>query len=177
MEQTQPAGQGPDAAASYCEWHPDVETRLSCSHCARSICTRCMVQAPVGIRCQDCGKVAPIPTFDVRPIHYTRGMAVAGLCAFGEGILWWVYNVFLLYLYGGPPHPVLPALAAIAIGFVTGEVVSRSINKKRSILLSLAAGISVIVSYMVAVSIQPFFSLYTLLFLAIGVFIAMQRLR
>ena len=37
-----------------CYRHPDRETGLSCSVCARPICPDCMTQAPVGIRCPEC---------------------------------------------------------------------------------------------------------------------------
>jgi membrane associated rhomboid family serine protease len=36
-----------------CYRHPDRETGLSCSTCARPICTDCMTVAPVGIRCPE----------------------------------------------------------------------------------------------------------------------------
>ncbi len=41
------------AEPMYCYRHPDRETGLSCSECGRPICTDCMTQAPVGIRCPD----------------------------------------------------------------------------------------------------------------------------
>ena len=52
---TEPRQAGQEANASYCNWHPETETRLFCSQCGRSICTLCMVQVPVGIRCRECG--------------------------------------------------------------------------------------------------------------------------
>src|ERR1700758_4703151 len=36
-----------------CSRPPDRETGLSCSECARPICTECMTAAPVGLRCPD----------------------------------------------------------------------------------------------------------------------------
>src|SRR5919202_2368846 len=36
-----------------CYRHPDRETLLSCSECGRPICTECMTQAPVGLRCPE----------------------------------------------------------------------------------------------------------------------------
>jgi membrane associated rhomboid family serine protease len=37
-----------------CYRHPDRETLLSCSSCERPICTSCMQQAAVGVRCPEC---------------------------------------------------------------------------------------------------------------------------
>ena len=175
-DQTRQVDQGPEAAA-YCEWHPGVETRLSCSQCGRSICTQCMVQAPVGIRCRECGRAVRMPTFDVQPTHYLRGFAVAGLVGLGGGFAWWLYNLFVILLFDGRLPVILASLPAVAIGYASGELTSRSVNRKRSPLLSLAAGVSVVVAYVLTVAILNFFSLYTLLFIAAGVYIAMQKLR
>ena len=62
-----------------CYWHSDVETGLSCSRCDKHICTECMVQAPVGIRCKECGKATRMPTYDVRPTHYVPRQPVREL--------------------------------------------------------------------------------------------------
>jgi len=40
--------------ALHCYRHPDRETLLSCSSCERPICTSCMTQAAVGVRCPEC---------------------------------------------------------------------------------------------------------------------------
>ena len=37
-----------------CYRHPSRETGLSCSNCGRPICTDCMTQSPVGVRCPEC---------------------------------------------------------------------------------------------------------------------------
>lgn len=37
-----------------CYRHPDRETLVSCSSCERPICTSCMTQAAVGVRCPEC---------------------------------------------------------------------------------------------------------------------------
>ncbi len=175
-ENIQQVDEGPETV-TYCEWHPGVETRLSCGHCGRSICTQCMVQAPVGIRCQECGRAVRAPTFDVQPTHYLRGFAVAAMAGVGGGVLWWFFNLFIILLFDGRLPVILASLPAVAIGYASGELISRSVNQKRSYLLSLAAGVSVVLAYVVAVAILAFFSLYTLLFLAAGVYLAMQKLR
>ena len=36
-----------------CYRHPSRETRVSCATCGRPICTECMVQTDVGIKCPD----------------------------------------------------------------------------------------------------------------------------
>ena len=39
---------------THCYRHPDRETLLSCSNCERPICTSCMREAAVGVRCPEC---------------------------------------------------------------------------------------------------------------------------
>jgi len=41
------------AAPRYCYRHPDRETRISCATCGKPICTECMRQTDVGIKCPD----------------------------------------------------------------------------------------------------------------------------
>lgn len=41
------------AAPEPCYRHPDRETRISCATCGRPICTECMRQTDVGIKCPD----------------------------------------------------------------------------------------------------------------------------
>jgi len=103
MDQSQSRDQSQETA-SYCYWHPDAETGLSCSHCAKPICPQCMVQAPVGIRCRDCGKAVRTPTFDVQPSYYARALAVAAAIGIGGGLLW----VAVAIMFGG----ILSAVAA-----------------------------------------------------------------
>lgn len=39
---------------TYCQVHPDRETRLKCNKCGRFMCTKCAVQTPTGYRCREC---------------------------------------------------------------------------------------------------------------------------
>lgn len=41
------------AETMHCYRHPKRETRVSCATCGRPICTECMVQTDVGIKCPD----------------------------------------------------------------------------------------------------------------------------
>ena len=67
---------GPHEASApetlHCYRHPDRETLLSCSSCDRPICTSCMTQAAVGVRCPEC---AGRRTARVRAPH--AGMSAA----------------------------------------------------------------------------------------------------
>ena len=58
-----PGSATPDTSAEpRCYRHPGRETLLSCSTCERPICTSCMRQAAVGIRCPECAGGASRPS-------------------------------------------------------------------------------------------------------------------
>lgn len=63
-----------------CYRHPGRETLLSCSHCGRPICTDCMTEAAVGVRCPECiggsGRRAPGPVRRLRAAERS-GTAIA----------------------------------------------------------------------------------------------------
>jgi hypothetical protein len=62
----------------YCVNHPNVETYLRCNKCGRPVCTKCVVQTPVGYRCRDCVNAQQKVFYaDFRPVHYLVAAAVA----------------------------------------------------------------------------------------------------
>jgi len=168
-----------------CATHPDVETNLRCGKCGKPICPKCQVQTPVGARCRDCAKLYKLPTFRVSTKHYLRavgtGLGMAIICGIAWGAIEWVIPFFSLNL-----------LLAPAAGYAIGEVVSLSVNRKRGTGLAVVAGASVVISYIVSLwfvsfllgipfhwvfPFGPFNILYHLLALALGIFVAVTRLR
>ena len=158
--------------ARHCHWHPEVETGLSCSRCGKDMCTLCMVQAPVGIRCRECGQAVRPPTFDVPPSHYARALAVGVAVAVGGGLLWALVNS----VFG--KIPFLPSLLAIAVGYAAGELISLSVNRKRGGALPWIAGGSVMAAFLISwLTLRFSFDIVGLLFIILGGFIAVQRVR
>lgn len=157
---------------STCYWHPEVETGLSCSRCGKHICAQCMVQAPVGIRCRECGRATRAPTYDVRPTYYARAVGAALAVGIGGGILWAVLNAILRGM------PFVPSLIALGVGYAAGELISLSVNRKRSMGLAWLAGGSVVAAFLISWLASPFgFSLFGLLFIILGVVLAVQKVR
>ena len=162
-----------------CATHPEVETNLRCGKCDQAICPRCLVQTPVGARCPDCAKLYKLPTFQVSTkyiaIAIGSGLGMAIVC----GIVWGVIISSLDLFY-------LNLILAVGAGYVIGEVVSLSVNRKRGTRLAIIAGLAVPLSYLV--SIMPpwgsFFNPFSLTYLildlvsiAAGIFVAITRLR
>ena len=159
-----------------CSSHPDVETNLQCSKCARLICPKCLVQTPVGARCPQCARVSKPPTFHVSPQYYFRAIGAALGMAIVSGIIWGLVEMLVRVVS-------LTLLLAPAAGFVIGEVTSIAVNRKRSKGLAAIAGIAVLLSFLISLFFPGTFhfslfnSLYDLLALGLGIFVTVTRLR
>ena len=162
-----------------CATHPDVETNLRCGKCGQLICPKCLVQTPVGARCLDCAKLYKLPTFRVTTQYYLRAVGTAVGMAIVCGLMWGLiiglFRIFYLNL-----------LLAPGVGYAIGEVVSLSVNRKRGTRLAIIAGTAVAISYLVSL-LSPWgptlvlfslrFLVIDLLALALGIFVAVTRLR
>jgi len=162
-----------------CATHPDVETNLRCGKCGKPICPKCLVQTPVGARCQDCAQLQKLPTFHVTTGYYLRAIGAAVGMAFACGAAWWAIRAVM-----GVPY--FNFLLAAGFGYAIGEVVGRSVNRKRGRGLAIVAGTTVVVSFVI--SIFPPWGLWfwwfsvpglviSLLAVALGVWIAITRVR
>jgi hypothetical protein len=113
-----------------------------------------------------------MPTFDVQPTYYARAIGVAVACAVGGGLLWALFTSILGAI------PFVPSLLAVAIGYGVGEIISRSVNRKRGAGLAWIAGAAVLVAFLISWAVNPFgFGLLSVLFLGFGVYTAVQRVR
>ena len=168
-----------------CATHPGVETNLRCSKCGKLICPKCMVQTPVGARCPDCARLYKLPTYSVSTQYYLRavgaGLGMAIICGIVWGLIEWLTPIFSFNL-----------LLAPGAGYAIGEVASLSVNRKRGTRLAIVAGIAVVISYLFSIMtvsiitsgpflwrffLSPFNTVFDLTAIALGVFIAVTRLR
>jgi len=93
-------------------------------------------------------------------------MAVVG------GLIWGVVHILVPFFH-------LNLLWAPAFGYAIGEVISLSVNRKRGTRLAVMAGIALVISYLVSISV-PWglsFRLFDLLAVPLGIFVAVTRLR
>jgi hypothetical protein len=113
-----------------------------------------------------------MPTYDVQPTYYARAVGVALGIAIGGGVLWALFNAYLGMI------PYVPSLIGIGLGYAAGQLISLSVNRKRSMGLAWLAGGSVAAAFLISWLASPFgFSLWGLLFLIFGVVLAVQRVR
>ena len=113
-----------------------------------------------------------MPSFDVQPSYYARAIAAAIAISLLGGILWSVF----IAIFGAIPY--LPGLVAVGLGYGTGELLSLSVNRKRSKGLAWIAGSSVGAAFLITwLIVGPFFGPFGLLLIIAGVFVAVQRVR
>lgn len=167
----------------YCANHPSVETVVSCGRCDKPICTRCMIFAPVGVRCRDCAQLRPLPQYVLSPRLYARVIFSGVGLALVAGFL-------LSYV------PGVGFLGGIIVGLLVGEGLRRASGYKQGRQMELIAAATVVLSVLagngfavvrsqglgqlglaVHVALAPQSLVYSILGIAIGIYVAMQRLR
>ncbi|GIW06250.1 MAG: hypothetical protein KatS3mg060_1055 [Dehalococcoidia bacterium] len=127
-----------------CAAHPDVETYLRCGRCETPICPRCLVYTPVGVRCRDCAQLRKLPTYDVRPAGYLVASLTGLALAVGFGALWAV--LALVGLGAG----FFSLWIVLFLGYGIGELISRSVNRKRGPGLMAVAVVSVALAFIIS---------------------------
>ena len=126
----------------------------------------------MGAKCQDCAGLSKLPTYHVSTKYYLRAVGTGLVIAIICGLVWSVVMGFVPFFY-------LNLLLAPGAGYVIGEVVSLSVNRKRGTGLAAVAGIAMVISYLTSI-LSPWglsFGLLGLLALALGIFVAVSRLR
>ncbi len=164
----------PQEAPLHCYRHPGVETLLRCGRCGQPICVRCIVQTPVGARCPDCARLRRLPTYQVSLANYLVAGGLALGLGLGLGVAWTLFIAFFFRL------GLLLLVGGLGVGYIIGEVTSLAVNRKRGAGLQAIAALGTVLSYGVALLFTGsglLLSLYGLGAIAIGVYIAVSRLR
>lgn len=122
----------------HCYRHPKRETRVSCATCGRPICTECMVQTDVGIKCPDDARLprgarAGVMKKDQIAKSFLAGIAVA---TFGVFVVLAILQVnFLTWL-----------LSALA-GYLAGTFIHRAGGRNGGPLAMTISGVAVFIAY------------------------------
>jgi hypothetical protein len=127
-----------------CAQHPDVETYLRCGRCGTPICPRCLIYSPVGVRCRECAQLRKLPTYDVRAATLAVAALTGGALAIGFGTLW-----ALLVLVGFGAG-FFSLWIVLFLGYGIGELIARSVNRKRGPGLMAIAVASVALAFIVS---------------------------
>ena len=165
------------AAVQTCHWHPDRETRLTCSRCGKPICVECMRQHPVGIRCKECAKVSLLPVYQLSTKYLLRGVAaLVGLGMAGGVVLFIMDRI--------PGLGFFSLLIMLGIGYGAGEGISAAVNRRRGRPYQLMAAGAVVLALAVSFGgtlvlngFLPRIGLFTVVGAVIAVVAATARLR
>jgi len=141
-----------------------------------------MVQTPVGARCPACARLYKLPTYRVSAGYHLRAAGTGLGMAIVSGLVWGLIN-------GLVPFFLLNIALGAGVGYAIGEVVGLSVNRKRSRALAATAGLAVVISYLFKVFLfahllpfgglflNPFRIVLDLVALALGIYVAVNRLR
>ena len=169
--------ESPDEALR-CATHPQVETYLRCGRCGKPICPRCLIQTPVGARCRECANVSRLPTFNITPVFFARGMTAALVAGIVTGLIWAFIEGEIRFGF------LFIIFAGIILGTVIAEAVSLSANRRRGLGLQVCAALGVVLSYLIFFTFQetpPFGGRVVdgsdLIMTGIAVLVAVSRLK
>ena len=124
----------------------------------------------MGARCRDCARLKRVPTYQVSPILYLRGLGAALGAGLALGFAWLILGGALrLILF-------LDLLLAAGVGYLIAEAVTRSARYKRGPALQAAAALGMALAYLPQALLRGF-QLPDVLGLIIGVAVAITRLR
>ncbi|MEA3308363.1 MAG: zinc finger, RING-type domain-containing protein [Chloroflexota bacterium] len=101
---------------TYCQWHPNVETRLRCYSCGALICAKCAHHTPVGYLCPDCRHGRKQRFDHARTADY---LIATGVSLVLGGLAGWVLPLtgwFVLFL-----SPLAGTLTAEAVWRLVGR--------------------------------------------------------
>lgn len=126
------------AETKYCYRHPKRETRVSCATCGRPICTECMVQTDVGIKCPE---DARLPRTARAGAMKTNQIAKSFLAGLAVAVLGFFVVAAILQVPAG--RFILSGLA----GYLAGMFVHRAGGRNGGPLPMAISGVAVAIAF------------------------------
>lgn len=163
-----------EADVFYCQRHPQTETVLRCGRCETPICPKCVVFTDVGARCPACAPRRKLPQLELSPLFFARGLGAAVVAGIVAGVAWGA-----LFPHGAGFFTIL---FGAGIGYVIGESVSLSTNRKAGSILQVVAAGGAVLAYFVrnlvaGDSLLPGGDTWGYIVAAAAVFVAMGRVK
>lgn len=150
-----------------CLRHPDTETMLRCSTCGDPICPKCMIIAPVGVRCPSCVNYEHNPLVHIQTRYLLRGVAGGVGAGIAAGIILGLFlsfiGFFTLIIWAGA-------------GYLVGQATSAAANRSRAKPLQYVAGGSVVLAFAIFSVVSPV-GIFTLIGLVLGIATAISPFR
>lgn len=127
------------AETTYCYRHPKRETRVSCAACGRPICTECMRQTAVGIKCPDDARLPRGARAGVMKPNQILKTLLAGV-----GIA--LIGIPLVSVIFGLP---LQLLISAAAGYGAGTLVNRAGGRNGGPLAVAVSVVATVIPFLV----------------------------
>lgn len=126
------------AQTMHCYRHPNRETRVSCATCGRPICTECMRQTEVGIKCPEDAQLPRGARAGVMKTNQILKSLLAGaaVAVVGIPIVFAIFQIgFLTFILSG------------VAGYAAGTLVHRAGGRNGGPLAMVISGVSVFAAY------------------------------
>ena len=169
-----------------CLRHPNVPSNLRCGRCGDLICPQCMIQSPVGARCPDCAIIGQAPIFRANSRELTTTIILSAVSAlvFGTAyalIVWLLWNLPFNFQIGNVVASLIVGLAGVPVGEFVRKVGKYKLDNR----LRYIAAFTMFFAWLIGINIATllglpgglFTNIIALVGLAIGVYIAMNRVR
>ena len=135
------------AEKMHCYRHPKRETRVSCATCGRPICTECMRQTEVGIKCPDDARLPRSARAGVMKPNQVLWSLLAGVAVALIGIP-------VAYIILTLPFQWLLSAAA---GYGAGTLINRAGGRNGGVIAIAISTVAVAIPYLVQLA-QPVIS-------------------
>jgi hypothetical protein len=130
------------AEPMHCYRHPKRETRVSCAACGRPICTECMRQTAVGIKCPEDAQLPRGARAGVMKSDQILKTLLAGI-----GVT--LVGIPVVYIILGLPFQLLISAAA---GYGAGTLVFRAGGRNGGSLATAVSAIAAAIPFLVWLS-------------------------
>ncbi len=176
-----------------CAQHPNRETNLRCGRCNNYICSKCIVESFVGVRCNKCVSSGKHSAVTANTLDLIKALSVSIVLGFLAGILFsfitggvlsFMQTFTQLLNFISLIGNILVTLMIMLFGIPAGVVVRRASGNKIDNRIRYIAAFSVLIAYSVTglilynlLNINVLLSIYPIIGLVMGTILALQRAR
>jgi hypothetical protein len=122
----------PGATEQPCANHPNRPTMITCSDCGKPLCPDCMVYSAVGIKCKECATPPRSALATLKTSKFLLAIAAGLWTATALGFAYY-------YILGSIRFFFVFIFVAAGIGYLVGEVVSRTSGRYQGLKTAVAA--------------------------------------
>jgi MFS family permease len=131
-DQEQPTHALPGATEQACANHSNRLTMVTCSACGKPLCPDCMVYSAVGIKCKECATPPRSALVTLKASKFLLAIAAGLWTATALGFAYY-------YILGSIRFFFVFIFVSAGIGYLVGEVVSRTSGRYRGLKTAITA--------------------------------------